>query len=171
MSTDEVWKPVVVEGFEDLYEVSSKGRVRRVRIIQGSCNADGYLMIDLSSSKRGSRKCRFAHRLVAEAFHGPPEPGQQVNHKNGQKDDNRPENLEYMTCGENIRHAYRELGCSATRSRGVDHYSAVLTEELVREARRRYSDGESYSGIAKRLGVTYHAIWDCVNRRSWCHIE
>ena len=168
---DEVWAPVQAEGFEDLYEVSSKGRVRRITIISGSANADGYLMIDLSDRSRGMRRCRLAHRLVAQAFHGPIPGGKQVNHKNGDKTDNRPENLEYVTCGENVRHAYRELNCSETRSRGSEHYGAQLTEELVLEARKRKEAGESYASIARTMGFSYHAIWDCVNRRSWKHLE
>lgn len=168
---EETWLPVPVEGFEDLYEVSSRGRIRRITIISGSLNADGYLMVDLSDRSRGLRKCRLAHRLVGEAFLGDIPDGKQINHKNGVKDDNRPENLEYVTCGENVRHAYRELNCSDTRSRGSDHYGAQLTEESVREARARKQSGESYASIARSMGFSYHAIWDCVNRRSWKHLE
>jgi hypothetical protein len=95
----------------------------------------------------------------------------EVNHKNGQKTDNRLENLEYLTPKENVHHAYRELDCTSTRSRGEDHYAARLTEELVREARRRSSEGESCAAIARAFGVKQAAVWDAVNRRSWAHVE
>jgi len=51
----------------------------------------------------------LAHTLVAKAFFGAPLPGQEVNHKNGNKKDNRAINLEWVTRSENVAHSHREL--------------------------------------------------------------
>jgi hypothetical protein len=79
------------------------------------------------------------HHLVAEAFIGPMPPGQEVNHVDADKANNRAENLEYQTPSGNIFHAYRS---GAKRPVvGVRHPSAVLTEGDVLEIRRLHALG------------------------------
>lgn len=103
----EQWKPVV--GYEGWYEVSDLGRIKRVRagkgasknhvLINSSCR--GYSVVRLSRN-RVLKNFRVA-RLVMIAFSGLPQEGQEVNHKNGIKDDDRPENLKWgnkIPCGE-----------------------------------------------------------------------
>lgn len=61
-------------------------------------------MVDLYyKNKRCNKR---VHRLVAAAFLGESEEGHVVNHKNGDRFDNRVENLEYVTQGENVKHAW-----------------------------------------------------------------
>src|SRR3990167_5147106 len=100
----EEWRPV--PGFEGLYSVSSLGRVRseRIVILRGEISNWGYPQVALR--KDGQYKSRTIHSLVAEAFHGPRPPKHVVNHRNGTKRDNRPENLEYVTQKGNVAHAF-----------------------------------------------------------------
>jgi hypothetical protein len=124
----EQWRPVV--GYERLYEVSDRGRVRSVnRIIRGvsNCsrlrhgvvrrphtNQDGYLRIELWRENRG-RKI-FVHRLVLEAFIGaPPTADHEGNHKDGNRANNVLSNLEWLTPEQNVQHAYQVLGRKAAR--------------------------------------------------------
>ena len=66
-------------------------------------NNCGYQMV--GAGYRGYPQC--IHRMVAETWIDNPNHYEQVNHINGNKDDNRVENLEWVTPSENLRHAYR----------------------------------------------------------------
>lgn len=104
---DEAWRPVV--GFAG-YEVSDHGRVRRSssgRILRGrrSCK---YLSVCLSI--HGQVQQKLIHRLVAEAFLGPVPDDHQVDHLDGEKDNNRADNLEYVTGAANTARAWDRLG-------------------------------------------------------------
>ena len=119
--TGENW--VVVDGFED-YKVSSSGRVysmpkmmllgntfkRKLGSFVGFVNApNGYLRVSLRNSAYHNKKL-FTHVIVAKAFIPNPDNKPQVNHKNGNKRDNRVDNLEWVTAQENLIHSYEVLG-------------------------------------------------------------
>ena len=105
----EIWRTIA--DFPS-YEVSSKGRVRSLRtlrdgkylVLKTFTNNSGYVCVSFSRGDGGSDK-RLVHRLVAEAF-CPKSPGLDVvNHKNGIKTGNTPENLEWTTQASNLAHA------------------------------------------------------------------
>lgn len=107
----EGWREVV--GYEGRYRVSDCGRVysiRRNKFLVPEQHWAGHLKVDLC--KGGVCKKLFVHRLVAIAFIPNPDDSPMVNHRNGNQIDNRLENLEWMTCGENNAHArygYRQM--------------------------------------------------------------
>lgn len=103
---DEIWKGVNEVGFTDLYEVSNKGRIRRVDgdIINGSLTRYGYIRVWLKNKL--FKKERFIHRLIAQTFLDNPENKATVNHIDCIKTHNWVENLEWATQTENMKHAW-----------------------------------------------------------------
>lgn len=117
----EVWKPV--KGYEGYYKVSNFGRVKSLdRYVKHSrnpkhkylkrgalCslndNGNGYLQVHLYQGGKSSRRVRYIHRLVADAFIPNIKNKPQVNHINGDKADNFVDNLEWVTSKENNNHA------------------------------------------------------------------
>ena len=111
----ESWKDI--EGYEGLYQVSSFGRVKRVttgRILKGSKDSIGYLLVILYKNNIGSTK--KIHRLVAEAFIPNPDNKPQVNHIDEDKTNNIVSNLEWMTAKENSNHGTRNGRVSRSKS-------------------------------------------------------
>lgn len=114
---EELWKPI--DGFHNLYEISNKGRIRSCKIINAHKNDRGYIRIALSKED-GARRTYAVHRLVISSFiSAAPCETSQVNHKDGNKDNNNIENLEWLTPAENIRHAFENNLCSRKKRRWV----------------------------------------------------
>jgi len=92
------WKPIGDRG----HQISDLGQVRGLnRLLTPTHGSGGYLRVNLTP-----RGMQYVHRLVLEAFVGAVPPGRQVNHKNGDKADNRLVNLECVTPGQNNQHAW-----------------------------------------------------------------
>ena len=97
------------------------------------------------------------HRMVAETWIPNPNHYRDVNHINGDKTDNRVENLEWVTHSENMYHAYRTGLRKAAGGRKGTPIRIVETGVVY----------ESTAECARRIGGSHGAIWEClVGRRS-----
>ena len=93
-----------------------------------------------------------------------------VNHKNGIKHDNRPENLELATMSEQRIHAINVLNVNRSHPKGSQHPKTHITEADVLEMRRRREDGELVKEIAASFQMNPKAVSAICNRRTWLHI-
>lgn len=184
----EIWKPVLVQGFEGAYEVSSQGRVRSIDriamrlsgrplrikgiILKPSLESKGYLHVGLH--KDGESRTMKVHSLVAREFLQAP-PGVMgtrkndfvVNHIDGNKLNNSVSNLEYVTASENVHHA-RRTGLISVK--GVLNNKAKLDDSKVREIRAMHSDGYTQVTLAAMYGVGQTTISKIVHRETWRHV-
>jgi DNA-binding CsgD family transcriptional regulator len=162
--TTEEWRAVAE--FPN-YEVSNYGRVRRVnmkyrlpKILRQKIHKQGYKEIGLCDfqSVPSRKHTRLVHRLVAQAFI--PGAKEEVNHLNGNKADNRVENLSWATPQENVHHA---------NYHGLNH---KLSATEVREIRRlKQEENMMQKEIAKKFGLAPHTISQIVHGQRWSWLK
>lgn len=169
----EIWKPI--PGYEDRYEASSEGRIRRLPTrnrrgvyLGAYTGSGGYLRCAIRVDGRMRQK--GVHQLVALAFLGLCPKGHEVNHKNLDKTDNRPENLEYMSHTENIKHARQQGRWDRDRAKGERRSRAKLNEHQVREIKQSLSEGVSECSLAEKHKVSQQAIYLIKAGKTWKYI-
>ena len=163
MEIEEIWKDV--PGYLDI-QVSTNGRVKR--FLNGKwitkdtfcTDRDGYYKCNIRKTD-GSWTQQYVHRLVALTFIDNPEGKTQVNHKNSNRNDNRVENLEWVTPRENCIHSYRfgsRKVCKEVPKR------TVLTDYQISQIdtlRAIYSVSE----IAKLFNVPYQTMKNVIHKK------
>lgn len=147
----EEWRPVngIFEGYD--YLVSNLGRVKR---------SDGFVIKDQVSfrykkvimRRNKLQKSATVHRLVLSAFVRPPRPGDEGNHKDGDKFNNRLDNLEWVTASENQIHSFKVL------KRVPSVNGRKFTDDQVREIRQRWVNGEAGNHLARCYNVAYSTM-------------
>lgn len=174
---NEKWRPVV--GYDELYEVSTLGRVRGAlvkkkghlgkkcgNIKHQSLSTTGYYNVMIW--KNNNPRLIKVHRLVATAFIPNPENKRTINHINCNKTDNRLVNLEWMTYKENLQHA-RDNGRIPIVI-GEDAFSSKLTNKDVIEIRILAEMGIRTNTMARLFEVHAATISGIITRKMWNHI-
>lgn len=124
----------------------------------------GYLRVPVYVEKYRNVHV-LAHRIVWRYFHGPIGADMDINHKNGLKNDNRPENLEVVTRSANLKHSYRVL--QSHKIAGDHHPYRKLSSVDVIEIRRLHATGTSLANCGRIYQVTPECIGAIVKRRTW----
>lgn len=149
----EIWKPIV--GY-DGYEISNLGRVRSIervvsfgwskrtikpKILKPKDNGNGYKIVGLK------RKYSYIHRLVAEHFLPNPENKSEVDHINGDKTDNRVENLRWVTHKENMNNPITLNKTGKHLRKSILQFSVdgdfIKTWESIMDIQREYDINNS----------------------------
>ena len=165
----EIWRDIC--GYEGLYQVSNFGRVKSLRfgrekLLKVGVSNTGYANVSLIKNK--SKKTFHVHVLVAVTFLPNPENKREVNHIDGDKQNNRVENLEWVTGSENTRHAIQNGQLQIKK--GSQCHFAKLTDEQVRYIRAHYIAHHREFGanaLAKKFNVSTSTIYDVISRRTF----
>lgn len=169
---NEIWKKI--PEFEN-YEVSNFGNVKRTvfktknlqpKLLKFNLSNKGYYKVVLF--KNNKRYENFVHRLVMKTFIGKCPDNFEVNHINAVRNDNRLENLEYITRSGNKKHSF-QFGLSDTK--GTKNGRAKLDELKVKEIKRRLLEGEKQSKLAREFGVTFMTISLIRQGKNWSHVR
>lgn len=148
---NEIWKDIPEYSG---YQISSLGNVRSNkygdwRLLKPALDGAGYLIVYLRKDKKSIRF--HVHRLVAQVFVNGN--GSDVNHKNGDKADNRADNLEWCSRSENVKHAIRVLGVGKTRK--IAQYD--------RRGNYMKTWANAYE-VQEKLGINRGNINSCINK-------
>lgn len=166
MENIEIWKPIEESTH---YEVSNLGNVRNSLtgyILKGRLSKSGYLQVSIVLKETNKQANRYIHRLVAIYFLENPENKREVNHKNGDKIDNRVENLEWVTSSENQLHRQHVLGKQKTSQRRIGQFTkdGKLIQEFSSILIAAQSFGKSRvnidNALQRKQKTAYGFIWE-----------
>lgn len=153
----EIWKDIV--GYEGYYQVSENGKVKSSyghngkAILKTSINKKGYLSYTLT--KNGQRKGFSCHRLVAIMFIPQGNHNLQVNHIDGDKNNNHFSNLEWCTCKENIHHAIH----TGLRTANINLKSnSMFSKSDLVDIRKMFIDGFCNQVISRKYKCDHSTI-------------
>lgn len=162
-----------LKGFEGLYKISTKGRVQTMgkglstnpsncvrKIMKQRTSTNGYKRIKLC--KEGRYYSKLVHRLVAETFLSNPKSKPQVNHRDGNKQNNCLENLEWCTASENVKHSF--LIGIASNPKGKDHPQSIKINQLSKDGSLIRTFG-SIKEVTRELGFNTFGIINCCKKR------
>ena len=177
----EIWKDI--KGFEGYYQVSNMGRIKslerwvirnkkgrlhvKARIIKGCIETRGYSAVTLTNN--GKRTYARIHRLVADAFLNNPFNKPEVNHIDGNKQNNKVSNLEYCTRIENEQHAYKTGLKKGKTVEMIDKDTGMVIAEYPSavDAISRFTDKKNpthiYSCLHGRCETAYGYKWKYKN--------
>lgn len=171
----EIWKDI--EGHNGSYQVSNLGNVKSLertvyrtngrpihvkeRMLKQRDNGRGYKMVVIGGLDA-------VHRLVAKAFCENPYGYKEVDHIDGDKNNNNAENLEWVTRSENIKRSYQNNLRTCHDMNGNKNPMAKFSVEEVKEMRRLNEFTSTTRGqIMNLFGISKSALSAILNYKSW----
>jgi hypothetical protein len=154
------------------YLISETGKVyykTKKEFIKPRITEHGYLTVFINKQKDKKRNY-FLHKLVAETFIWNPHNKPYVNHKDGNKQNPRLENLEWCTAKENTHHAMKYGLINHRTNIGSKKKTSVLNEQQVLKIRQLNKNGSTQTELAKRFGVSQPLISQIIRNELWQHV-
>ena len=158
--------------FHEVYTRYSADELGNVYGVKGNklnpiLHHTGYIVMTLYNN--GLMKQARVHRFVWECFNGLIPESLVINHKNGDKTDNRLCNLELTTNQQNVQHCWDELGRVSCK-KGEGHHNAKLTELQVIEIKRLLSEGRSNKDLADLFNIDAKHVSLIKLGKRWKHL-
>lgn len=129
------------------YEISNTGKVRNrisLRILKGRRNKGGYLQVSLKIDETQKFSNKYIHRLVAQYWIDNVENKKEVNHKDGNKENNNIENLEWVTSSENQKHRH-SIRIKTTSNKKIGKFTIdgklIAEYNSIQEAANKENNG------------------------------
>lgn len=171
----EIWKPLVYHKKEfPNFEISNTGKLRNIKTgttYRQYKNHNGYYQVCVSLGGKNNKKVFKIHKAVAETFIPLVENRTLVNHKDGNKENNNVDNLEWVTSQENVLHALK-IGAIVPKQ-GTERAQARFTEEEIRYIRSCHvaKDKEfGCSALARKFNVNHSCISDIIHNKSYKNV-
>jgi hypothetical protein len=165
------WKVLKYKNEETNYLINKNGEIKSLyknKILKPSDNGNGYKQAHIRY--KGKRKTVYYHTAVAMTFIPNPENKSMVNHKNFNKEDNRAENLEWVTAKENTNHAFM---AGVLRRPPTLKGESVGTSKLkiiqVQAVRYLYPDF-TIKEISIIMNMSWSSIKSIVSNKNWSHV-
>lgn len=169
----ELWNRV--KGWEDKYLISNTGKLKSLNGKFSKQHPNGYITVgcigqsgyrEVTLRKPGVLEKFRIHTLVGNEFVEKPISIKRlcINHVDGNKLNNNDWNLEWITLGDNVRHAVK-LGLMDFK--GEKHPGVKMTEEMVIDIRRMRMAGITHEQISRSFGISRRQIGDIINGVNW----
>ena len=140
---------------------------RKCKKVRAEHDTGDYLVVHVMWEKKSV--IGQASRLVWRYFKGLIPPGLTINHKDGNKKNNHPNNLEIATYSEQALHARRILGkCD---ERGEKNHLSKLTNRKVKHIRKARQNGVKLRVLAEKYGTSIQTVSKAALGHTWTHVH
>jgi hypothetical protein len=172
---DEEYIPYIISSTGRIFSINYMHQKGNVHELKSRTDKDGYKLILIHYNHKNYGY--HIHRLVALTFipipikyrkQGYSSNDLQVNHKDGNKSINCDWNLEWLTCKENIHHAWKN---NLAHSIGIYNGNSVYSNEDIETVCKLLESDYSIKQISKKINVPYYIISLVLNKKNWLHIS
>lgn len=166
-----MWKELEIDGLNKKYLINEDGDIfdiKEKKLRKPEVSKRGYLRV--SFYLYGKYKKRFVHRLVLATFNPVENMDKlQVNHIDGNKQNNNINNLEWCTNKENLEHAWKTGLCSncICNKSGDEAHHKKFSSEKVKLIKQDLKNGISYRQIGKKYDIAFSTVSQIANGITW----
>lgn len=160
--TLEEYKGIKVSSIGRIWKAANKSRKERI-LTEFPKDRDGYCRVSVQKLD-GTWTSQPVHRLVAKGFIDNPKNKQSVNHKNGDRTDNRVENLEWCTPKENVYHSFIE----GKRKFSKDVPKKTILTDFQISQIDRLRELYTVNQLAKLFNIEYQSLKNIIHKKKQC---